>query len=634
MNKEQIDSILKECGIAFNKKKVLVDGEVASDNMVNKILQGKGTTLEEVRKVLAEASKKPIEIPDNLRFRDHMSNIEIISPAFSQNVKWNKIDEMIFGSFYLAKSSEGGGMILLITNNDSQYMAVSLSNSSLTNKAEITSACSRIKYRDPDTGVVSTLYDHINKVYESVMKDALESYLKLDAVDFGNWAVRLGLPAMMINNYKLMSTQEEVNIEKEGGGTTTMYKPHSLFFTEDPIECIANHYDTLASFPKRLTTIPKLYSNDINEPALYHIDLDKLLDYDNPHPTWDHYLLRFREDERKVIRSFVWSIFDSNNTGRQMLYIYDPDGFSGKSVLTKAISFGLGQHLVAAVQKDSLNNQFSMSKVWDKRLIVIDDNKNPNLVRSEKMHMILGSGLADVEEKGRKSFMYKIQCKVIASGNTQLNIDPYANHERTRVIVVEPHLTDEMLKEFVVCDKDGNIVRNKNGKPQFIGDSSFEQRLIDEFRSFLVDCKRDYEELCPKKSSIILSEEMDDALEYLSDDYFDVLDEKIHTYFNFADPEGYISVGEFNNNLTRLMNERSLTDIANESITRDNVIQHIVKKYKVKKAGRRVGGVFTKCYVGLSSNMSNGYGNVVDVSSKVDSSVIMPSQFDDLLGEL
>ena len=633
MNKEQIDSILKELGISFNKKKILLDGEVITDNMANKLLASKNTTLEEVRNVLAEAAKKPIEIPDNLRFRDHLSYMEVISPAFTTHTKWNSIDEELFGFFFLARSSEGGGMLLLISNKDTEFMTVTLSANKLTNLAEITSTCSRMHYVDPETHVKRTLFEHINKVYEKIMSEALAAYKKMDAVDFGEWAVRHGLPSVMLNNNKLMSTQEEIECDNGDGGKTTMYKPHSLFFPSTPLECIAEHYDNLAGVPKRLAKIPRLYSNDMNEPALYHIDLDAILDYDNPHPTWEHYLLRFREDERRVLRAFIWSIFDAGNTGRQMLYIYDPDGFSGKSVLTKAIAFGLGEHLVTALQKDSLNNQFSMSKIWNKRLTVIDDNKNPNLLRSEKIHIVLGNGLADVEEKGKKSFMYKIQCKVIASGNVQLNIDPYANHERTRVIVIEPKLTDEMLKEFVVCDKDGNIVRNRQGKPQFIGDSTFEQRLIDEFRSFLVDCKRDYEELCPKRSSIIISEAMDDSIEYLSDDYYDVLDEQLPHFFE-VDPNNCMSISDFNKDLTRLMDNPMLLKCTddNEPPSREHVIQHIVKRYHVKKGGRRLDGEYVKCYIGIASARKSATENnkVVSVDSVGRSPVVDPwEMFDD-----
>lgn len=621
MNKEQIDAIMKELGLSFNKKKVILDGETVTENAANKLLKSKGTSLEEVKKVLAEASKKIIDIPNDLRFKDQLSNIEIISPAFTTDVKWNKKDEELFKFFSLARSSEGGGMLLLIHNLDTEYRTVMISNSSLQNLAEITSACSKMTYTNPVTHTKITLHDHIMKVYKEIMNEALVNYKKMDVLDFGNWAVKFGLPSMMINNYKLMSIQEERTIENDEGHKQTMYRAFSLYFNESPFQCIANHYDTLAGVPSRLAKIPKLYSNDYDEPALYHIDLEKILDTENPHPTWDKYLRRFTEDEVKVIEAFVWSIFKADNTGRQMLYFYDPDGFSGKSVFEKAIASGLGEGLVAALQKDSLNNQFSMSKIWNKRLVVIDDNKNPNLVRSEKMHMVLGSGLADVEGKGKNSFMYKLQCKVIASGNCRLNIDPSANHERTRVIVVEPKLTDDMLKEFAVCDEYGNVIRNRFGRVQLIGDATFEQNLIKEFGSFLVECKSAYEKLCPKNSSIILAPSMEEAIESLSDDVFDIIDDIIEDKFEFYH-EAHMSVLDFNSvvekeilfELSDNFNKKTL-----ESITRDNVIQHIVKKYKVtKKPIRTEDGTVRKCYVGLNyKNASSKKDNAKIVSVNV-----------------
>jgi hypothetical protein len=316
------------------------------------------------------------------------------------------------------------------------------------------------------------------------------------------------------------------------------------------------------------------------------------------------------------MRAFTWSIFKADNTGRQMLYIYDPDGFSGKSVFEKAITSGLGENLVAALQKDSLNNQFSMSKIWNKRLVVIDDNKNPNLVRSEKMHMVLGSGLADVEAKGKNSFMYKMQCKVIASGNCKLTIDPSANHERTRVIIVEPHVTDDMLKEFAVCDKNGNVKRNKFGRVQLIGDSKFEENLIKEFKALLADCKADYEELCPNNSSIIISETMEDSIEALSDDTYDILDDAIDNKFAFDDPEAKITVSEFN-----VLIDELLWDVRDilpkkvvENIDRNDITQHMMKRCKIEKKPMRVDGYVKKYYVGIRTKVAqSGNNNVVSV---------------------
>ena len=607
MNKEQIDSILAEVGITLNtKKKAVVAGETVSDAVANSLLKGKNTTIEAIRDALERLNKKvDATSTEGLRFGDKIIDTKIRTSAFSEYVQWNKVDEALFGYFYIAKSSDNGGMMLLISNHETQYRCIQLSSNTTVNLSEISEACSKMTIVGDD-GETKTLYQHISERYKKLMDRAVEAYTKKNAEEFGAWAVKNGLPSLMINNFSLVVTQEEKDVNTSGDAKATMYKPLAMYFGSDkggkefPLDCVAKHYESFASVPSRLARMPKLYSNDFNEPALYHIDLDSIAK-PGPHPTWDKYLLRFREDERSVIRAFVWSIFKADNTGRQMLYFYDPDGFSGKSVFEKAIACCLGESLVAALQKDSLNNQFSMAKIWNKRLVVIDDNKNPNLIRSEKVHIVLGSGLADVESKGKNSFMYKMQCKLIASGNTKLVIDPNANHERTRVIIVEPHVTDDMLKEFAVCDKDGNVKRNKYGRVQLLGDANFEKNLIKEFNAFLADCKDDYTRLCPNDSSIIISEQMEDALESLSDDTFDIIDEVIEDTFYFDDKEAAITVREFNEIVEDyLMYElRSTLGRNSKMLDTDDVKQHMIKRYHITKKPWRVDGAVKKCYVGL-----------------------------------
>lgn len=631
MEIEQVKEILNELGITFKNKKILVDGAETKDTIVNKLLSTKGTSLDEIRKVMEESAKKPVELPDDLRFKDKLTNMEVISPAFSTDNKWNKADERIFSFFSLAKTSVGGGLLLLIHNKGTEYTAVQLSNSALSNLADITSACSHMHYVDPDTGVKRTLYDHILHEFDKIMKEALSVYRKSNAIEFGTWAVKSGIPTMMLNNYKLMSVQEEKDIDNEAGGKTTMYRAHSLFFNENPMQCLANHYDTLAGVPSRIARMPKLFSNDMDEPALYHIDLDTIIDRDNPHPTWDKYMRRYPADQAEVLEAFIWSIFDSKNTGRQLGYIYDPHGLGGKTVLQNAIAHGLGEVLVAAVQKDSLNNQFAMSKIWNKRLVVIDDNKNPNLVRSEKMHMILGSGLADVEEKGKKSFTFRMQCKVLANGNVKLNIDPDANHERTRVIVFTPKMTDEMLKEIAVCDDEGNVVRDRKGRPKFIGDNSFEESLKNEFRSFLGVCKEAYDKLCPKRSSIMISDDMDEILDNMSEDLYDVLDEKLLARFEFGDRGASMTVGEFTKNVNSVLRDMEITlGKSADNLVYDNVVQHIMKKYGVYKGSCRVGKNVFKGYKGVRATSPIPASGSVRVTNTQDVDELPEAGFDSL----
>lgn len=622
MTKEQIDSILSDVGITLSpKKKAVVAGEPVSDAVANSLLKTKQTTIEAIRTAMDQLNKKVnTTAMDGLRFGDRISDMKVRTSAFSENVGWNKVDEALFGFFYIARSSDNGGMMLMISNHDTQYKCIQLSGNTTINLSEIAEACSKMTINGDD-GETQTLYQLINERYKKLMVRAVDIYAKKNAEEFGAWAVKNGLPSLMINNFSLIVTQEEKDVSTSGDAKATMYKPLAMYFGSDkggkefPLDCIAKHYEALAAVPSRLAKMPKLYSNDFNEPALYHISLDELAK-PGPHPTWDKYLLRFRADERSVIRAFVWSIYKDDNTGRQMLYIYDPDGFSGKSVFEKAIASGLGDSLVAALQKDSLNNQFSMAKIWNKRLVVIDDNKNPNLIRSEKVHIVLGSGLADVESKGKNSFMYKMQCKLIASGNTKLTIDPNANHERTRVIIVEPHVTDDMLKEFAVCDKDGNVKRNRYGRVQLLGDASFEKNLISEFGAFLESCKADYERLCPNDSSIIISEQMEESLDCLSDDIYDILDEILEDRFDFSDKEAKMSVRDFN----EVLEEDVMYEIGKwikrnggNAMDIDDVRQHITKRYGASKKPCWVDGMTKKCYVGVRLKARRSESNVVSV---------------------
>ena len=613
LTKERIDKILAAVGITLNSKNNAVsDGERISDTIANKLLKTQGITIEEIRTALQNLANKPVPIPDDLRFGDTFAESRICPPALAKHVRWNKADDRIFKYFSIARASDSGSFILLISNLETQYKCVQMSGSSTANLAEITEACSKITIKDDD-GKVKTLYEHINDQYDEIMKTAAEKYKKLDLRKFGEWAAREGLPSMMVNNFNLIVNRESKEIELASGQKQTMYRVNAMLFGTDkgakefPLDGIAKHFESLAEVPSRIAKIPKIYSNDFSEPALYHIDLDKIAK-PGPHPTWDKYLSRFREDEGGVIRAFIWSIFKADNTGRQMLYFYDPDGYSGKSVLTNAITQCLSENLVAALQKDSLNNQFSMAKIWNKRLVIIDDNKNPNLIRSEKIHIVLGNGLADVEAKGKNSFLYRMQTKIIASGNTKLIIDPSANHERTRVIVVEPHVTDEMLKEFAVCDKDGNVKRNQYGRVQLIGDTEFEKNLIKEFPAFLADCKKDYERLCPKNSSIIISEEMEDTLECLSDDIYDILDEILEDRFDFSDKDAKMTVRDFND----VLEDDVMYDISEtfkkkgKGITTEDVVQHMAKRYGVSKKPCRVDGTPKKCYVGVKLKARQG----------------------------
>lgn len=595
-------------GLDFrDKKKIRLNGEVITDTVADSLLKTKGHTLEEVKNSIASIAKEEVNsLKEDMRFKDNLSVMEIVSPAFAKEAKWNKCDDEIFQFVYIAKTI-GGGLMLMISNNQGEYQAIPISSNRLDMLADITEAMSSMWVTDPETKVRWTVYDYINHKMEKMLEKATSVYNKNNAILFGTWAVKDGLPSLMINNCKLMSQQESKEMDNGAGGKVTMYKAHCLYYTESPIQCITNHYDSIAAIPGRIRPMPKIYSNDPNEEAFYHLDLEAILDHDGSHPTWDKFMLRFSPSEGKVIMAYVWSILDAKNNGRQMLYFLDHDGFSGKSILMACITEVLGTRLVAALQKDSLNNQFSMDKIWNKILVVIDDNKNRYILRSEKMHQILGSGYADVEPKGKRSFTHRLRCKVIVNGNVKPVIDPDANHERTRLIIIEPKVTTEMKKEFCVLDEHGNLKLDSFGHEQFIGDQSFEENLKAEFRSFLVECKAAYEELCPTRSSIILPDDMVEKLYTMSDDTYDTLESYVDSYLEF-DPKYRINVTDFRDIVTDIISRMygsslkpntSMDD--KRKLSYDDVVAHLEKKYKIRKGSARIDGKVMKCYIGVKA---------------------------------
>lgn len=595
---EAKDILVKENLTLTQRNKFRFQDKPIDDAIVTSILGKYNTTADDIRTLLKQTN---VSVPEDFRSYKHLVESEIVTPAFTSDLKWNSADERIFKYFSIAKTGGEGGIVLTVTNHEGDYKIVQLGGTSLSVLADITQACSELKITN-ENGVRRTLHDHIEKEYEAVMAEGLSKYKEIEeVVDFGVWASK-NLPSLMLNNYKLKSVIEERSIMVEDNKKENVTKAYSLFFAENPFQCIASHYDSLASEPSRISKMPVLYSNDPKEPAINHIDLDAIVDTEGTHPTWDHYMMRYTKDEGDVFKAFIWGIFDAQNSGRQLLYIYDPHGFSGKSVLTNAIASVLGEDIVTGLQKDSLNNQFAFSKIWNKRLAIIDDNKNPYLIRSEKMHQVLGNGFAEVEKKGKSSFSIKLQTKVIASGNTKLSIDPDANHERSRVIVIEPKLTDDMIKEFAVVDKDGNLVRDRQGNPKLIGDSSFGQRLIDEFRSFLAECKECYARLCPTRSSIILPDDMIESIYNLSDDIVDAIDESIDTVLQFGEDD-WIKVTEYtkaiNEVIDYLKGEGLVKQCDESKVSYDNISQHIIKKYGVKKTTKRSGGKVFKVYAGV-----------------------------------
>lgn len=522
------------------------------------------------------------------------SRKQFVHPILDDAQLWGTGDRTWFGTrFMFARDRLDGAPVMFIKMTATKYSAVPLMSSKSQMRAVISSILSNSEpSHEGYQNLLDELTNGIDKSFAYVLARFKAKELKT-ADDLARELLQW-VPSSMIRTYPIQMTVKATAV-----GESTYSVPEKAYFAKDGVKVdavthLVEHFDMLAGIKELcLPGLPEIYSNDSTIPALHCLNLDDIA-IQGPHPTWDEYFARFRPEEAQVIRAFIWSIFDANNNSRQLLYIEDRDGFSAKSVFMRVLTKNLGNGLVAAIQKDSLSNQFGLAKLWDKRLVYIGDNKNPNLIRSEKMHMLLGGDLADIEQKGKESFTAKLNAKVIASGNISLDIDPHARHERTRIIVVKPHVTDELMKKFVQLDENGNIVRDREGEPQFLGDNSFEPRLDAEFKAMMWDAREDYKRLCPTGSSIVLPDFMIEDLYNMSSSELDAVDEIVERYFVIGEKE-YTHPGD----LRREFNKAC--DALDADVKFDDFLVHIAKKYKVSKKSYRPANC-AKVYVGIGIN--------------------------------
>jgi len=267
-------------------------------------------------------------------------------------------------------------------------------------------------------------------------------------------------------------------------------------------------------YAKRLSEHPKPYSYKAEEYAFVKLELDKII-AKGECPTWDLALSERLENDEEcaVFRAAIWQVYETENTSRQLVYMYDPHGRSGKSAMLRAAFSHLLQ-ATQALQKQSLNNQFGFAKIWNKQLVTVGDNKNTMMLKSQIIHTATGGDLADVEYKGRDSFTASFRGHIWANGNVKLDIDTDAEHEVSRLVLFNIKKPKSAQAILYKCDAEGNILLSADGTPLLSsGDPSWEVKLKEELPYFLYKCRKDYKTYCPRNSDLILPDFMQERIQ-------------------------------------------------------------------------------------------------------------------------
>ena len=353
-------------------------------------------------------------------------------------------------------------------------------------------------------------------------------------------------PLMFLKSSRFSEWYKSDTTKGDDGKEYTITYAEKYKFKGDFVDLLADNLSYLWGENRIRMPMPKIFTNDRHTPCFHFFDLEAAKEAQGEHPAWDEFTSRFTPDEADVFRAFVWSIFDAENRGRQCLYIYDR-GYSGKGVVFDAIAHYIGSDLHAALSKDSAVNQFAYSKVWDKRLVTVGDNKNVNFIRSQFAHSLLGGDWIDVECKGQDSFSAKPQCRVMVGSNKALSIDAKARNESSRVLPIHPDDSEDALikRDLVALDEDGNPRHNYLGDPILLGDPEWGEKLKAQFPAFLASCWPAYQKWCPRRCEIIMPEETAERIASFDDDRSDLFEELFEKHFTVTNnPSDFIPCNE------------------------------------------------------------------------------------------
>ena len=216
----------------------------------------------------------------------------------------------------------------------------------------------------------------------------------------------------------------------------------------------------------------------------------------NEFDTWAKYTFQ-NADQYHCFMAWVGSIFDAENNSKQLCYLHG-EGNMGTSKIQGALTYALGKYAVVSFSSPgALEGQFVNSSVMGKRLALIADVKNINIVRTGVVHNWTGGDNIQINEKHKQSFTVKKYMKIMDCENQPPAINFEEDNQISRILYFR--LKSRTLEDKIAL---GIATKDNNGKAIEQGDNTFQDRLNSQVHHWIYKCIRKYEKSCPNRSQI------------------------------------------------------------------------------------------------------------------------------------
>ena len=171
----------------------------------------------------------------------------------------------------------------------------------------------------------------------------------------------------------------------------------------------------------------------------------KRLDFDPaplPCPTWDQLMNENIISNADALQAWIGALFYPDMLPQQWVWLYG-DGQNGKSSIMRLLQGMLGDAATRLETNNRMRDKFAGSMLYEKRLAVADDCKNPDFVESEWLMTASGGGVVTIDNKNEKAFAAKLNCMYFFTSNHRPNVSADRSIQR-RAIFVEFKRSDEI----------------------------------------------------------------------------------------------------------------------------------------------------------------------------------------------
>lgn len=197
-------------------------------------------------------------------------------------------------------------------------------------------------------------------------------------------------------------------------------------------------------------------------------------------PAWDEFTNRL--SDAGAFKAWVWSIFEEKHKGRQALWVKGREGQDGKSTVMSALTELLGG-AYAVLDGSERDNRFVHSNLFDKRLLVYPDCKQPSFVKGQIFRNYSGGDVVSIEFKGMQPFSRQVYSRIMISANYLPTIES-EGADTSRLLIVEVGPTTDERR----------------------ADTSWASKLKTEIPAFLNSCRGAYEGRCKDHYKIQVSD--------------------------------------------------------------------------------------------------------------------------------